>query len=78
MEFKQIQELLKAVNKSTISELTIEEEGGFKITIKQATAETIAMPVAQYAPMAAPAMPAPVHLQRLRQLLPMKKLLNHQ
>jgi acetyl-CoA carboxylase biotin carboxyl carrier protein len=60
MEFKQIQELLKAVNKSTISELTIEEEGGFKITIKQATAETIAMPVAQYAPMAAPAMPAPV------------------
>lgn len=60
MEFKQIQELLKAVNKSTISELTIEEEGGFKITIKQATAEAIAMPVAQYAPIAAPmAAPAP-------------------
>lgn len=60
MEFKQIQELLKAVNKSTISELTIEEEGGFKITIKQATAESIAMPVAQYAPIAAPmAAPAP-------------------
>ncbi|MBL7704042.1 MAG: acetyl-CoA carboxylase biotin carboxyl carrier protein [Taibaiella sp.] len=60
MEFKQIQELLKAVNKSTISELTIEEEGGFKITIKQATSEAIAMPVAQYAPIAAPmAVPAP-------------------
>ena len=58
MEFKQIQELLKAVNKSTISELTIEEESGFKITIKQATAEAIAMPVAQYAPMMAA--PAPV------------------
>lgn len=59
MEFKQIQELLKAVNKSTISELTIEEESGFKITIKQATTEAIAMPVAQYAPMAAPMMAAP-------------------
>ena len=60
MEFKQIQELLKAVNKSTISELTIEEESGFKITIKQATSEAIAMPVAQYAPIAAPmAAPAP-------------------
>lgn len=59
MEFKQIQELLKAVNKSTISELTIEEESGFKITIKQATTEAIAMPVAQYAPIAAPMMAAP-------------------
>ena len=59
MEFKQIQELLKAANKSTISELTIEEESGFKITIKQATTEAIAMPVAQYAPVAAPVMAAP-------------------
>lgn len=60
MEFKQIQELLKAVNKSTISELTIEEEGGFKITIKQATSEAIAMPVAQYMPAAPAVMAAPV------------------
>lgn len=58
MEFKQIQELLKAVNKSTISELSI-KDGDFEITIKQATTEALAMPVAQYAPvatqMAAPA-----------------------
>lgn len=35
MEFKQIQELIKAINKSNISELSV-EEGEFKITIKQA------------------------------------------
>lgn len=46
MEFKQIQELIKIINKSNISELNI-EEGDFKITIKQA-AETqfVAMPQA--------------------------------
>lgn len=39
MEFKQIQELLKAVNKSNISEVSI-KDGDFEITIKQATTET--------------------------------------
>ncbi|GAA4304422.1 acetyl-CoA carboxylase biotin carboxyl carrier protein [Compostibacter hankyongensis] len=34
MDFKQIQELVKLVNKSNISELSIEQES-FKITIKQ-------------------------------------------
>ena len=34
MDFKQIQELIKMVNKSNIGELTIEEKG-FKLTIKQ-------------------------------------------
>lgn len=34
MDFKQIQELIKIVNRSTIGELSI-EEGDFKITIKQ-------------------------------------------
>jgi acetyl-CoA carboxylase biotin carboxyl carrier protein len=34
MEYKQIQELIKTINKSSISELSI-EEGDFKITIKQ-------------------------------------------
>lgn len=34
MDFKQIQELIKLVNRSTIGELSI-EEGDFKITIKQ-------------------------------------------
>jgi acetyl-CoA carboxylase biotin carboxyl carrier protein len=72
MEYKQIQELIKAINKSNISELHIEEESGFKITIKQAQptiseAQVVtlqAAPVAQYAPLpqaapaAAPASPA--------------------
>ncbi len=34
MDFKQIQELIKTVNKSNISELTI-QDGEFQITIKQ-------------------------------------------
>lgn len=34
MDFKQIQELIKIVNKSNIGELSIEEKG-FKLTIKQ-------------------------------------------
>lgn len=36
MDFKQIQELIRLVNKSNIGELTIEEKG-FHITIKQKT-----------------------------------------
>jgi acetyl-CoA carboxylase biotin carboxyl carrier protein len=48
MDFKQIQELIKIVNKSSIGELSI-EEGDFKITIKQkeepATVFTAAAPV---------------------------------
>ncbi|MEO6313709.1 MAG: acetyl-CoA carboxylase biotin carboxyl carrier protein [Chitinophagaceae bacterium] len=34
MDFKQIQELIRLINKSNIGELTVEEKG-FKITIKQ-------------------------------------------
>ena len=34
MDFKQIQELIKMINKSNIGELTIEQKD-FKITIKQ-------------------------------------------
>ncbi len=34
MDFKQIQELIKLINKSNIGEVTIEEKG-FKITVKQ-------------------------------------------
>ncbi len=34
MEYKQIQELIKMINKSNISELSV-EDGDFKITIKQ-------------------------------------------
>ena len=36
MEYKQIQELIKTINKSSISELSI-EEGDFKITIDKCT-----------------------------------------
>jgi acetyl-CoA carboxylase biotin carboxyl carrier protein len=34
MDFKQVQELIKLINKSNIGEVTIEEKG-FKITVKQ-------------------------------------------
>lgn len=62
MEFKQIQELLKTVNKSNISEVTI-KDGEFEITIKQQSLATepqyVQAPVYQAAPpvMAAPAAP---------------------
>ena len=70
MDFKQIQELIKMVNKSNLSEVSIEEKE-FKITIRQkdeiiqtiAAAPVAALPVAapapvaQSAPAAAPAAP---------------------
>ncbi|GAA4454935.1 acetyl-CoA carboxylase biotin carboxyl carrier protein [Rurimicrobium arvi] len=61
MEYKQIQELIKTINKSNISELSI-KNGDFEITIKQeGTAGTAPVYVAQAAPamMQAP-MAAPV------------------
>lgn len=62
MEFKQIQELIKAINKSNISELNI-EEGDFKIIIKQAqtTSETQFVAVQAPMPMQMPQMAAPQH-----------------
>ncbi len=61
MDFKQIQELVKLVNKSNIGELSIEEKE-FKITIKQKKekAETVyaAMPVPQVLPASQPAQAA--------------------
>ncbi|MET3880881.1 MULTISPECIES: acetyl-CoA carboxylase biotin carboxyl carrier protein [Chitinophaga] len=70
MDFKQIQELVKMINKSNISELSIEQDK-FKITIKQKDNEVqqvIAVPapvapvqaVAAVAPAAAPSTAAPV------------------
>ena len=62
MEYKQIQELIKTINKSNISELSI-EDGDFKITIKQEQAaqpQYVMQPMAQQpmqmmqAPQAAP------------------------
>jgi acetyl-CoA carboxylase biotin carboxyl carrier protein len=56
MEFKQIQELIKAINKSNISELSV-EEGDFKITIKQAqVSETQFVAVQAPMPMSMPTM----------------------
>ncbi|RPE09612.1 acetyl-CoA carboxylase biotin carboxyl carrier protein [Chitinophaga lutea] len=67
MDFKQIQELIKMINKSNISELSIEQDK-FKITIKQKESEvqqivtvpavTAVQPVA-VAPQAAAPAPAP-------------------
>ena len=68
MDFKQIQELIKMINKSNIGEVSIEEKG-FKLTIKQKeepvqqviAAPIQAQPVAAVASAAAPvAQPAAV------------------
>lgn len=54
MDFKQIQELIKMINKSNIGEVTIEEKG-FKVTIKQKEepAQHVIAGPAMAAPMAA-------------------------
>lgn len=65
MDFKQIQELVRLVNKSSISELSIEQDK-FKITIKREHTEVVnqviapeqylaAVPVVQQAPPTTPA-----------------------
>jgi len=57
MDFKQIQELIKIVNKSNIGELTVEDKG-FKITIKQKEEPVqnfVSAPQAVYAPQPAAA-----------------------
>jgi acetyl-CoA carboxylase biotin carboxyl carrier protein len=63
MDFRQIQDLVKMINKSNIGELTIEEKD-FKITIKQKKDEKAATyaPAPQYAHahVYAPPAPAPV------------------
>ena len=65
MDLKQIQDLVKMVNKSNISELTIEEKE-FKITIKQKEDKYItapmqvAQPMAMQSPAPQAAMQAPV------------------
>ena len=65
MDFKQIQELIKMINKSNIGEVSIEEKG-FKLTIKQKeepVQQVIAAPI-QAQPMAAVAAgPAPATQQ---------------
>lgn len=61
MDFKQIQELIRMINKSNIGEVTIEEKG-FKVTIRQKqdqVQQVIAAPMASaYTAPSAPALPA--------------------
>jgi acetyl-CoA carboxylase biotin carboxyl carrier protein len=64
MDFKQIQELIKMINKSNIGEVTIEEKG-FKLTIKQkeepvqnVIAAPVHTPMMTAMPQAAAAQPA--------------------
>jgi acetyl-CoA carboxylase biotin carboxyl carrier protein len=54
MEYKQIQELIKAINKSNISELSI-KDGEFEITIKQQAPMSETQLVAYHQPMQMPA-----------------------
>ncbi|HEX6915956.1 MAG TPA: acetyl-CoA carboxylase, biotin carboxyl carrier protein, partial [Chitinophagaceae bacterium] len=61
MDFKQIQELIKIVNKSNIGELSIEDKG-FKITIKQkedAVQQVMAAPQPVYSQLHQPMAPQP-------------------
>lgn len=66
MEFKQIQELLKQVNKSNISEVSI-KDGEFELTIKQATASA---PIAQVPIMQHQQMPAMQAAPQVQQMAP--------
>ena len=62
MDFKQIQELIKTINKSNIGELSI-EEGDFKITIKQKKEEKVQSFIASPAQMiATPAVQNPTQM----------------
>ena len=81
MDFKQIQELIRLINKSNIGEITVEEKG-FKITIKQkqeAAQQVLSaapvyaqQPLLQQAPLAANAAPEkakPVTTKKLNKTL---------
>ncbi len=64
MEFKQIQELIKTINKSNISELSI-QDGDFQITIKQGAEPMLhegaqQLPFHMRMPMAGMQMPQPL------------------
>lgn len=60
MDFKQIQELIKMINKSNIGEVSIEEKG-FKLTIKQKEEPAVQQLIA-----------APVHAQPAMALAPVQ------
>jgi len=58
MDFKQIQELIKLINKSNIGEVTVEEKG-FKITVKQKEEHIQQVVSAPYQQQAAPSYSPP-------------------
>lgn len=58
MDFKQIQDLIKLVNKSNLSELKIEDKD-FKITLRSKDYPGKMMPPAQVVPQMLPTQPAP-------------------
>lgn len=58
MDFKQIQELIKMINKSNIGEVSIEQKD-FKITVRQKKDKVIAAPATLMAPVGAPIAPLP-------------------
>lgn len=71
MDIKQIQDLVKIINKTNIAEISIEEEG-LKITIKQKedpTPQYITSPAHSYmpAPMPAPMPASPAHAPAAKQ-----------
>jgi acetyl-CoA carboxylase biotin carboxyl carrier protein len=69
MDFKQLQELLKAINKSNLSEVSI-EDGDFKITVKQAQTETTTQFVAVQQPMPLPQQALPPVQQAVSATIP--------
>ncbi|MBN9381478.1 MAG: acetyl-CoA carboxylase biotin carboxyl carrier protein [Chitinophagaceae bacterium] len=74
MDFKQIQELIKMINKSNIGEVSIEEKG-FKLTIKQKeepVQQVIAAPIQAQPIATVAASPAPVAQQPVAASAPEK------
>lgn len=65
MEYKQIQELIKTINKSNISELSV-KDGEFEITIKQQSTETQFVAMTTQMPQMMPQMQQPVQQQQLQ------------
>ncbi len=68
MDIKQIQELVKLINKSNIGELSI-EENGLKITIKQKK-EAVQNTIVSSAPQQLPIMQAPPRLEAPKTIEP--------
>jgi acetyl-CoA carboxylase biotin carboxyl carrier protein len=61
MDFKEIQELIKLINKSNLTEFKM-EEGDFKISIRtKKFGKMMSQPIIQAQPQMVPIQPAPIH-----------------